>query len=188
MWWMLIGAAIQANQQIGAAKVAKIDAKTKRMQVEAYNKAVATQSAKSFNQINLQKASLTAQVQEALYTTKQQGLVAQSNRGLQAAGTDTMGASVEQNLLDVDIKVDQAQAALQYNANLSDQSLNAQAEAVADGVQFRPQDSGVANSWGAALGQTMAQVGVSLFENKTRTGTFFGSRTSRNQGVDTSTE
>lgn len=188
MWWMLIGAAIQANQQIGAAKVAKIDAKTKRMQVEAYNKAVATQSAKSFNQINLQKASLTAQVQEALYSTKQQGLVAQSNRGLQAAGTDTLGASVEQNLLDVAIKVDQAQNALLYNAQLSDMSLNAQAEAVADGVQFRPQSPDVGNTWGAALGQTMASLGVSLFENKANTGSFFGSRTSRNQGVNVSAD
>lgn len=184
MWWMLIGAAIQANQQIGAAKVAKIDAKTKRMQVDAYNKAVATQSAKSFNQINLQKASLTAQVQEALYSVKQQGLVAQSERGLQAAATDTLGASVDQNLLDVDIKVDQAQNALLYNASMSDMSLNAQAEAVADGVQFRPQAPEIQNSWGAALGQTMANVGVSLFENKASTGSFFGSRTSRNQGID----
>lgn len=188
MWWMLIGAAIQANQAIGAMKVAKIDAETQRMQVNAYNKAVATQSAKSFNQINLQKAALTAQVQEALYSTKQQALVAQSDRGLQAAGTDTMGASVEQNLLDVDIKVDQAQNALLYNAQLSDMSLNAQAEAVADGVQFRPPPPQVGNTWGAALGQTMAQVGVSLFENKAKTGTFFGSRTSRNQGIDTTAD
>lgn len=183
MWWMLAGAAIQANQQIGAAKVAKIDAKAKRMQVDAYNKSVATQAAKSFNQINLQKASLTAQVQQALYTTKQQGLVAKSERGLQAVGTDTYGASVEQNLLDVDIKVDQAQNALEYNANLSDMSLNAQAEAVADGVMFKLQAPEVMNNWGAVLGQTMAQVGTSLFENKASTGTFFGTRTSRNQGA-----
>lgn len=182
---MLAGAVIQANQAIGAAKVAKIDAKTKRMQVDAYNKAVATQAAKSFNQINLQKASLTAQVQEALYATKQQGLVLQSERGLQAAGTDTMGASVEQNLLDVDIKVDQAQNALLYNATLSDMSLNAQAEAVADGVQFRAQPPESPNTWGAALGQTMASVGTALFENKAKTGTFFGSRTGRNQGIET---
>lgn len=183
MWWMLAGAAIQGVQQIGAAKVAKIDTKTKNMQIDAYNKQVATQAAKSFNQINLQKASLTAQVQQALYTTKQQGLVAQSERGLQAAATDTYGASVEQNLLDVDIKVDQAEQALQYNARLSDESLNAQAEAVADGVLFKPQAPEVLNNWGAALGQTMAQVGVALFENKAATGSFFGTRTSRNQGL-----
>lgn len=183
MWWMLAGAAIQAVQQFGAAKVAKIDNKTKNMQIDAYNKQVATQAAKSFNQINLQKASLTAQVQQALYTTKQQGLVLQSERGLQAAGTDTYGASVEQNLLDVDIKVDQAQNALKYNAHLSDLSLNAQAEAVADGTVFKAPSPDVFNNWGAALGQTMAQVGVSLFENKAATGSFFGTRTSRNQGV-----
>lgn len=184
MWWMLIGAAIQANQAIGAAKVAKIDAKTQKMQAEAYNKAVATQSAKSFNQINLQKAALTAQVQEALYSTKQQGMVLQSQRGLQAAGTDTLGASVEQNLLDVDLKVDQAQNALVYNASLSDESLNAQAQAVADGVMFRPTPAQPGNQWGAILGQTMANVGLSLFENKANTGTFFGSKTSRNQGAN----
>lgn len=188
MWWMLAGAVIQANQQIGAAKVAKIDAKTKRMQVDAYNKAVATQSAKSFNQINLQKASLTAQVQEALYATKQQGLVVQSERGLQAAATDTMGASVEQNLLDVDLQVDQAQNALLYNATLSDMSLNAQAEAVADGVQFRPPPVESPNTWGAAVGMTMASVGMALFENKATNGTFFGARTGRNQGINVNAE
>ncbi len=184
MWWMLIGAALQANQAIGAAKVAKIEAKNKSRQIEAYNKAVATQAAKSFNQINLQKASLTAQVQEALYSTKQQGLAVKAERGLQAAATDTYGASVDQGLLDVDMKVDQAQNALQYNAEMSDLSLNAQAEAVADGVNFVSDPKQVANTWGAVLGQTMAQVGVSLFENKADTGTFFGSRTSRQQGVD----
>lgn len=182
---MLIGAAIQANQAIGAAKVAKIDAKTQRMQVDAYNKAVAAQSAKSFNQINLQKASLTAQVQEALYSTKQRGLVLQSERGAQAATSDTMGASVEQNLLDVDQKVDQAQNALLYNAQLSDESLNAQAQAVADGVMFRPKTPETPNQWGAILGQTMASVGTSLFENKAQTGEFFGTRrTGRNQGLE----
>jgi hypothetical protein len=183
MWWMLAGAAIQGVQQLGAAKVSKIDTKTKNMAIDTYNKQVATQSAKSFNQINLQKAALTAQVQQALYTTQQQGMVAQSERGVQAAATDTYGASVEQNLLDVDIKVDQAQNALEYNAHLSDLSLNAQAEAVADGVQFRPQLAEPLNNWGAALGQTMAQVGVALFENKANTGSFFGTRTSRNQGL-----
>lgn len=183
MWWMLAGAAIQAVQGIGAAKVAKIDQKTQARQVEAYNKSVATQAAKSFNQINLQKASLTAQVQEALYSTKQQGLVAQSERGLQAAATDTMGASVEQNLLDVDMKVEQAQAALQYNAHLSDVSLNAQAEAVADGVQFKAPPPEILNSWGSQLGQAMANVGVSLFENKADTGSYFGTKTGRNQGL-----
>lgn len=188
MWWMLIGAAIQANQAIGAAKVDKINAKTQQMAVDAYNKSVATQSAKSFNQINLQKATLTAQVQEALYSTKQQGLVLQSERGLQAAASDTMGASVEQNLLDVDLKVDQAQTALLYNANLSDESLNAQAEAVADGVQFRTPPPDHLNQWGAILGKTMASVGVGFFENKAQTGSFFGSRTSRNQGISVGTE
>lgn len=185
MWWMLAMAAIQANQQIGAAKVAKIEAKNKSRQIDAYNKSVATQAAKNFNQINLQKAALTAQVQEALYSTKQQGMVLKAERGLQAAATDTYGASVEQGLLDVDTKVDQAQNALLYNADLSDQSLNAQAEAVADGVAFQGDPKQVGNSWGAILGSTMASVGVSLFENKASTGTFFGSRTSRNQGIDT---
>lgn len=188
MWWMLAGAALQASQAIGATEVAKIDQKTQAIAVDAYNKSVATQSAKAFNQINLQKAALTAQVQEALYSTKQQGLVLQSERGLQAAATDTLGASVEQNLLDVDMKVDQAQVALEYNANLTDSSLNAQAQAVADGVQFRLPPQQHVNQWGAILGKTMASVGIGLFENKAETGTFFGSRTSRNQGVNVGTQ
>lgn len=186
MWWMLAGAALQANQAIGAAKVSKIDNKTERIQIEAYNKQVATQAAKSFAQINLQKAALTAQVQEALYSTKQQGLVIQSERGLQAAASDTMGASVEQGLLQVDQQVNQAQEALLYNARLTEQSLDAQTEAVADSVMFRVAPPRQANQWGAILGQTMASVGMSLFENKAETGTFFGSRrTGRSQGLNT---
>lgn len=184
MWWMLAGAVLQGVQAIGAAKIDEINSDLKNDAINTYNKQVATQSAKSFNQINLQKASLTAQVQQALYQTKQQGMVLQSERGLQAAASDTLGASVEQNLFDVNIKVDQAQTALQYNAQLSDNSLNAQAEAVADGVQFRVPSPDIGNQWGAILGRTMASIGTTLFENKAETGTYFGSRTSRNQGVD----
>ncbi|QHJ82070.1 MAG: hypothetical protein [Caudoviricetes sp.] len=187
MWWMLAGAAIQGLQQMGAAKIADAQNKLQNKKIEAYNSAVASQAAKSFNQINMQKASLTAQVQEALYATEQQGLQVKSQRGLQAAATDTMGASVEQNLLDVDFKVDQAQAVLRYNGQLSDESLNAQAQNVADGAGFQLQsENKIFNQWGSGVGQAMATVGMALFENKASTGSFLGNKTSRNQGVSTS--
>ena len=184
MWWMLAGAALQGLQQIGAARAQPAVDKADNMKIQAYNKAVATQAAKSFNQINLQKAVLTSQVQEAIASTYKQGQTESANRGLQAAATDTMGASVAQNLLDVGIKVDQAKSALLYNANITDLSLNAQAQSVADGAGFSLKaEKPVLNEWGAAVGGAMAQVGMALFENKAETGSFMGTKTGRNQGL-----
>lgn len=185
MWWMLAGVALQAVQKIGANKAQAVLDKANNKRMEAYNKTVALQAAKSFNEINLQKTALTSQVQQALASTYQQGEVEKSQRGVLAAATDTMGASVEQGLLDVDLKVDQAKEALMYNASLSDASLNAQAMNVADGSGFslKAEKPVVGNNWGAAIGEAMAEVGMSMFENKMKTGSFTGAKTSRNQGL-----
>jgi len=186
MWWMLAGAALQAGQQIGAARAQPAVDKAENEKIRAYNKAVATQAAKSFNQINVQKATLTAQVQQAIASTYAQGAVEKSQRGLTSAATDTMGASVEQGILDVDQKVDQAKSAMLYNANISDMTLNAQAESVADGSSFSLKaEKPVFNEWGAALGGAMATFGMAMLENKANTGSFTGGspKTGRNQGL-----
>jgi hypothetical protein len=175
MIWMLAGAAFSAAQQLGAARAQPYLEKAENERIAAYNKAVATQSAKAFNEIALQKTVLADQTAQALDATQRQGLQVKAQRGLQAAGTDTMGASVDQNLLDIDQKVDNAKVVLTYNENISDASLNAQAQQVADsGAGSLRAERPVSNNWGAALGNAMATVGVALFENKTRYGTYSG--------------
>lgn len=186
MWWMLAEAALKGVQAIGAQKAQRVVDKANNKRIEAYNKTVALQAAKSFNEISVQKAILTNQVQQALASTYQQAQVEKSNRGLQAAATDTMGASVDQNLLDVDLKVDEAKQALLYNANISDMSLNAQAMNVADsaGFSLKAKTPVTENNWSAALGGAMAEFGMSLLENKVKTGSFSGQTTGRNQGAN----
>lgn len=175
MIWMLAGAALQAVTQLGAAKTNAAITKANNKAVDAYNKQVAAQAAKSFNEIALQKSALSAQIATARIATQREGMQIKSARGLQAAGTDTMGASVDQNLLDVDMKIAEAQEQLLYNGELSDASLNAQAQSVSDNAAFSLRtQTPVANQWSSILGQSVASFGMSIFENKARTGSFSG--------------
>lgn len=188
MWWMLAGVAIQAAQSIGAAKgQAKLD-KIENQRIEAYNKQVSLQRAKSFNEIAIQKAVLADQTAQAYVATQQQGQQVKSARGLQSAGTDTMGASVDQNLADVDMKVADAQYTIGYNAQITDDSLNAAIQAAGDNSVFSMRSekhvASTANIWGSALGNAAASIAMSAAENKARTGSFTGKTVSRNQGID----
>lgn len=188
MWWMMAGAALQAGQMLGAARAQPYLDKVENERIRAYNKQVALQTAKSFNEISIQKSVLSSQVAEALVSTQRQGQQLRAARAGQAAGTDTLGASVDQNLLDVDQKVDQAKSALLYNENLTDMSLNAQAQSVADSAAGGLRaERAVSNQWGAALGQAVASIGVSLLESQANSPSAFGrggSRgTGRNQGL-----
>lgn len=180
MIWMAAAAALQAVTQLGAARGQAAIDKINNRAIEAYNKQVAAQAAKSFNEIALQKTALSAQIATARLAVQREGEQVKSARGLQAAGTDTMGASVAQGLLDVDMKIAEAQQELLYNGTLTDQSLNAQATNVADsaGMSLRT-PTAVSNKWAPILGQAVASFGMSLFENKARTGSFTG----RNQGL-----
>lgn len=180
MIWMLAPAALSAVTQLGAARGQDAIDKVNNRAVEAYNKQVTAQAAKSFNEIALQKTALSAQIATARYALEREGQQVKSARGLQAAGTDTMGASVDQALLDVDMKVAEAQEQLLYNGTMADASLNAQAESVSDsaGFSLRAQTA-TPNRWSAALGQIAVDFGMRMFENKARTGTFTG----RNSGL-----
>lgn len=179
MIWMLAGAALSAATQLGAAKTNAAIAKANNRAIDAYNKQVAAQAAKSFNEIALQKSALSAQIVSARVAVEREGMQVKSARGLQAAGTDTMGASVDQGLLDVDMKIAEAQEQLLYNGTLSEESLNAQAESVADNAAFSLRTkTPVQNNWSSILGQTVASFGMSLFENNARTGNFSGRITS----------
>ena len=182
---MLAGVALQAAQGIGAAKGQAALDKISNERTRAYNKAVAVQTAKSFNEIAIQKSVLADQTAQAYVATEQQGQQVKSARGLQSAGTDTMGASVDQNLLDVDQKVADAKYTIGYNEQISDDSLNAAIQQAADTGSFSIRaEKPITNSWGAALGNAAASLAMYAFENKARTGSFTGKTVSRNQGID----
>lgn len=183
MIWMAAAAALQAVTQLGAARGQRAIDKVNNKAIEAYNKNVAQQAAKSFNEIALQKTALSAQIASARYATQREGMEVKAARGLQAAATDTMGASVDQALIDVDMKVGEAQEQLLYNGQLSNESLNAQASNVADSAGFSLRTpKAITNNWSAILGQAAASFGMSMFENKARTGNFSG-QVSRNQDL-----
>lgn len=185
MIWMLAAVALQAAQSVSASRQQAALDKVANERTKAFNKATAVQTAKSFNEIAIQKSVLAAQTANALVATDIQGQQVKSARGLQAAGTDTMGASVEQNLLDVDQKVADAKYQIGYNEQISALSLDAATDQVADTGSFSLRaEKPLLNTWGAALGNAAASGAMVLFENKAKTGTFTGKTVSRNQGID----
>lgn len=180
MIWLLAGAAFSAVQAISGAQMQRATDKANNKAIEAYNKQVALQAAKSFSEISVQKAVAAQQTTAALYAVNRQGNELKAQRGLQAAASDTLGASVDQALLDADRQVDEASNTLMYNANITDQQLNAQAQSVADSAGFSLKaKTPVTNVWGSALGQVVGQFGSMLLSNKINTGSFTG----RNQGA-----
>lgn len=185
MIWMLAGVALSAVQQVGAARGEAAMTKANNEAKRAFNKQAMTQAAKSFSDLAIQKAVLADQTEQALQAVQRQGLQLKSQRGLQAAASDTMGASVDQAIVDADYQVDQAQAVIGVNAKTSEMQLDAAAQAVADstGSSLMTQTP-VSNVWSAALGQVAGQVGSQLLANKMNTGTWSG----KNPTVNTRTD
>lgn len=85
MWWMVAAQAgatlLNQGAQIEVSK--------------ARNKAVIQNTAKQLNDIALQRAQSRGRTEVALFNVQQQKLQAQSQVGLQAASSGTMGASVK---------------------------------------------------------------------------------------------
>ena len=85
MWWMVAAQAgatlLNQGAQIEVSK--------------ARNKAVIQNTAKQLNDIALQRAQYRDRTEVALFNVQQQKLQAQSQVGLQAASSGTMGASVK---------------------------------------------------------------------------------------------
>lgn len=182
MIWMLAAAGLNAVQAIGAAQKDAAQAKATNQQIEAYNKATAAQAAKSFTELSIQKAVLADQTEAALFSVQRQTMNLKSQRGLQAAASDTMGASVDQALLDAERQGDEAASTLKYNADISNESLNAQFNSVADSAAYSLKTKvAVPNVWSAALGSLMGSVGSTLIGNKMSTGSFLG----KGQGLNT---
>ena len=85
MWWMV--AAMAAKPVLGQGAQIEVS--------KARNKAVIQQTAKQLNDIALQRAQSRDRTEVSLFNIQQQKLQAQSQVGLQAAASGTMGASVK---------------------------------------------------------------------------------------------
>uniref|UniRef100_A0AB39U0B8 Internal virion protein B n=1 Tax=Klebsiella phage Phi_K2044 TaxID=3240395 RepID=A0AB39U0B8_9CAUD len=85
MWWMV--AAMAAKTVLGQSAQIEVS--------KARNKAVIQQTAKQLNDIALQRAQSRDRTEVSLFNIQQQKLQAQSQVGLQAAASGTMGASVK---------------------------------------------------------------------------------------------
>lgn len=85
MWWMV--AAMAAKAVLGQGAQIEVS--------KARNKAVIQQTAKQLNDIALRRAQSRDRTEVSLFNIQQQRLQAQSQVGLQAAASGTMGASVK---------------------------------------------------------------------------------------------
>ncbi|AOZ65254.1 putative internal virion protein [Klebsiella phage vB_KpnP_KpV48] len=85
MWWMV--AAMAAKTVLGQGAQIEVS--------KARNKAVIQQTAKQLNDIALQRAQSRDRTEVSLFNIQQQKLQAQSQVGLQASASGTMGASVK---------------------------------------------------------------------------------------------
>lgn len=85
MWWMV--AAMAAKTVLGQSAQIEVS--------KARSKAVIQQTAKQLNDIALQRAQSRDRTEVSLFNIQQQKLQAQSQVGLQAAASGTMGASVK---------------------------------------------------------------------------------------------
>lgn len=167
MIWMFAQLAAQAIQ--GSMQYQQ-DIKMQKLQNkadEAYNKAVRVATARQITEINLQRSAARQQTSQALDSANKQAMSEESDRGLQAAATDTMGASVKQNLDDVDIQLSQVSSTLMQNAAYQELSFDSQVYNTVDSARNAVQD--LTNPLGsdyAALGQAVGAVGTSMVSNK----------------------
>lgn len=127
MWWMVAAQAgttlLNQGAQIEVSK--------------ARNKAVIQNTAKQLNDIALQRAQSRDRTEVALFNVQQQKLQAQSQVGLQAASSGTMGASVKD-----------AVATVNTVAGRQDASIRDQQATLEEGFRMmsdKAVDSGLAN-------------------------------------------
>jgi len=182
MIWMFASLAAQAVQ--GSLQYGR-DAQEQKRQNKVdikYNEAVRTASARQITEINLQRTAARAQTAQALDAARKQGQVETSSRNLQAAATDTMGASVDQNLQEVEVQLAAAESNLMQNAELTELSLDSSVHNTVD--QARNSIRDLSNPLGsdyAAAGAAVGQLGTSVVANKLSGQGWFGGKPGQQQ-------
>lgn len=177
MIWMfasLAAQAVQSNLQYADA------AKQQQRQNKAdqkYNEAVRAASARQITEINLQRSTSRMQTAQALDAARKQGQGETSARKLQSAATDTMGASVEQGLQEVDVQLAAAEGNLMQNAALTELSLDTSIMNTVDQARntVRELSNPMGYDW-AGAGSAIGQIGTSLIANKLENGNWFGTK------------
>ena len=167
MIWMFAAAAaqmvsggIQYRENIKAQK-------RENKNTQKYNEAVLAASARQLTEINTQRAVSRAQTAQALDAARREGIVESSARNLQAAAADTMGASVEQNLIDVQQQLGQAEGNLTRNAEVQELAFDSSVANTVDNARNSVKEllNPLGTDW-AGLGSLVGQVGTSIAANK----------------------
>ncbi|ANT45343.1 internal virion protein A [Pectobacterium phage PP16] len=167
MIWMFAAVAAQAlagGLSYGQAAKAQ---KQENESIKAYNKAVQATTARQLTEININRAVSRAQTAQALDTARRQGIADTSARNLQAAASDTMGASVTQNLQDVQVQLDAAEGNLMRNAEVQELSFDSQVTSTVDSARNAIKElSGPVPTDYAGLGSMVGSIGTSIAGNK----------------------
>lgn len=167
MIWMYAALAAKAlSSGIGYNQQAK-EQQRQNKSTEAYNAALRAASARQLTEINIQRSVSRAQTAQALDAARRQGIGEASARNLQAAASDTMGASVEQNMRDVSQQLDQAEANLNRNAEVAELSFDSQVARTVGNTRnaIKELSNPMTTDW-AGLGSMVAQVGTAVVANK----------------------
>lgn len=167
MIWMFAAAAAQAvagGIQYGENAKAQ---KRENKNTQKYNEAVRAATARQLAEINTQRAVSRAQTAQALDAARREGIVESSARNLQAAASDTMGASVEQNLIDVQQQLGQAEGNLTRNAEVQELAFDSSVANTVESARnsIKELTNPLGTDW-AGLGSLVGQVGTSIAANK----------------------
>ena len=143
MWWA--AAALAGSKLLGAGAQIEVS--------KARNKAVIQQTAKQLNDIALQRAQSRDRTEVALFNVQQQKLQAQSQVGLQAAASGTMGASVKDAVATVNTVADRQVSGIRSQQATQEEGYRMMVDkAVDSGLANMDLESGYDKMFNAALG------------------------------------
>lgn len=159
MWW--VAAALAGSKLLGAGAQIEVS--------KARNKAVIQQTAKQLNDIALQRAQSRDRTEVSLFNIQQQKLQAQSQVGLQAASSGTMGASVKDAVATVNTVAGRQEASVRDQQATQEEGLRMLVDKTVDsGLANMAMESGYDKMFNMALsvgGQMLGQyVGNKLSE------------------------
>ena len=178
MWWAV--AALAGSKLLGAGAQIEVS--------KARNKAVIQQTAKQLNDIALQRAQSRDRTEVALFNIQQQKLQAQSQVGLQAAASGTMGASVKDAVATVNTVADRQESRIRDQQATQEEGYRMMVDkAVDSGLANMDLESGYDKMFNTALsfgGQMLGQyVGDKLSESGSSEGTSEGGSATKNAGA-----
>ena len=150
MWWM--AAAMAAKTILGQNAQNELSM--------AQNKLAIQNTAKQLNDIATQRAQSRDRTEVALFNIQQQKLQAQSQVGLQAAASGTMGASVKDAVATVNIVADRQSASVEDQQATQEEGFRLMSDkAVDNGLASMDLDSPYERLFTSALGAGASMLG-----------------------------